>query len=121
MAVIPPSYGSDMTTARLPHPRTAHRLLRSSPTPVEIEAWLDEVRPVLLALQRSGGSPSSGQQRWLAEQAQTAAAAIDALDCDTFAGDLAGSPCLELEWLHTRVCAALDVVHRLGQAHAAAA
>lgn len=74
----------------------------------EIEAWVDEVRPVLQALRSRGGAPSSGQQEWLAAQLRVAAEALDVLECDTFEAEAAGTPCDELRWVHTRVCAVLD-------------
>ncbi len=91
------------------------------PCPDDIEAWLAEVGPVLSALRSTGRPSSSGQREWLAEQARIAAEAIDALECQSFETESAGSPCEELHWLHTRVCALLEGIRRVDLSRSAAA
>lgn len=74
----------------------------------DLEAWLDEVTPVVEALRHRTAPPSSGQRRWMADLAAACDRALDHLQCE--ADDLTAldGPCHELHWLHTRVTALVE-------------
>jgi hypothetical protein len=82
--------------------------------PEEVEAWLDEVQPVVAALRHRTAPPSNGQHRWMADLIAACDVALDHLQCE--ADDVAGvdGPCHDLHWLHTRVSALLEAARALG-------
>lgn len=92
-----------------PHPHRRPEVHPADLTPGAIEAWIHEIRPVLHALRTSPApSSSAGRRQWLADQERVAAQVIDLLDCDTAAAETDGTPCEELAWLHTQVCAVIE-------------
>ncbi len=94
------------TTA--PHPVRPAPALPSRPVHCldEVAAWIHEVTPVVAALP-AHRRPSVGQRRWLAEQHELAAEALELLACACFEAEGDDEPCAELEWLHTRTAALL--------------
>jgi hypothetical protein len=113
-----------MTSSRHLHRVHEAGVVRSCPHPEEIESWLEDVGPVLAALHRRTGPPSSGLRRWLAEQVRLATEADDSVDHLVAAAeeaDAAPAAVDDLRWLHTRVCAVTESLRRIRDQGAAAA
>lgn len=87
-----------MTKLAAPHP--LH--------PVEIDAWVDEVGPVLAALRRRTAPPSEGQRRWMAEQVAVGRSALTVLEAEAFDAEDRQLPLESILWAHTRVSALLE-------------
>lgn len=96
-------------------------VVRSHMGPNDVAAWVDEVRPILVALHGRAAAPSAGHRRWLTDQLALAGEAIDALDHELTVAEECGHHTDDLHWLHTRVCALLEGLHRVAAPAATAA
>ena len=101
------------TIAALPTTPVALAVARPALGRCEVEHWLDEVAPVLLALRARVARPSSGQRRWMAEQAVLGTGAEALLCWAVLDGEEAGEPDAEAEWLLGRVSALVELVEAL--------
>lgn len=110
------------------HPNLTRAIAREIPHPDEVAAWVDEVGPVLTAMETGVSRNSVGRHRWLLEQIECAERAADDL-CFLLAdarSDACGdedhtSRVEDLEWLATRVCAVADRLTRVESSTCAAA
>ncbi|HEX2577033.1 MAG TPA: hypothetical protein VHK88_11840 [Aquihabitans sp.] len=96
------------STARHQSPTTVLAVGQPCTCLAEVEAWIDEVGPVLGALAARRSAPSAGQRRWMAEQARIAVEALLLIDAEAFEVEAVDAPCPRLGWLHVQAARALE-------------